>query len=166
MIPLSTSVIAGLLVCLPFSLFVYVTFSRWPRLWLHSLPPDIVALARPKTATEEQRTRLLMIPILVILPGLSFVSALVAARWWDLGLSFVGAAIHIYVVWLVVHVWDFVVIDCGYALLMDPDRPPIPGTAGAKGYQDYAFHFRALVRAAAMSVIPVPPLAWLASVIA
>ena len=95
MIPLGTTVIAGLLVCIPFSLFVYVTFSRWPRLWLHSLPLDIAALAGPKTVDEERQTRLLLMPILLILPGLSFVSAIVAARWWTVDLSFVGAAIHI-----------------------------------------------------------------------
>lgn len=78
MLSLTTTLTHGLLICIPFSLFVYVTFSRWPRLWLHSLPADIQRLAGPKTAAEKRQPRLLLIPFLLILPGLSSASALVS----------------------------------------------------------------------------------------
>lgn len=164
MIPLTTTLAHGLLICLPFSLFALVTFARWPRLWLHSLPPDIAALAGPKTPAEQRQTRFLLIPLLLILPGLSTVSTFVAARA-DIDLSFLGAALHLYGVWVVVHLWDFLVIDCGYALLVDPSRPPIAGTAGAAGYRDYRFHFHAFLKAVLMSAIFVVPAAWVISLL-
>ncbi|MEX2582127.1 MAG: hypothetical protein WD766_02565 [Gemmatimonadota bacterium] len=161
MIPFTTTLAHGLLICIPFSLFVYGTFTRWPRLWLHSLPVDIQEMAGPKTALEQRRTRLLLIPCLLILPGLSVASALVAASRPNVDLSFMGATPHIYSIWIIVHLWDLIVIDFGYALLMDPARPPIPGTAGAEGYRDLSFHLRSFFRAVAMSAIFVLPSAWL-----
>ncbi len=165
MLPISTTLVHGLLICIPFSLFVLVTFARWPRLWLHSLPADIQEMAGPKTAVEERRTKLLLIPYLLILPGLSIASALLAARVANINLSVLGAALHIYGIWIVVHLWDLLIIDCGYALLMDPQRPPIPGTAGAKGYRDYAFHVRAFLRAVPMSALFVLPSALLVALL-
>lgn len=166
MIPARMTILHGLLICLPFTLFVIITFSKWPRLWLHSLPPDIAAMAGPKTPEEVKQTRLLVIPVLLILPGLSFASALYAATRLGIDLSFLGAVRHIYGIWVIVHLWDLVVIDWGYALIMDPQRPPIAGTAGARGYRDYAFHFRAFVRAVIMSALGVLPLSLIASVVA
>jgi hypothetical protein len=165
-LPLSTTLVHGLLICLPFSAFVLVSFWRWPRLWLHSLPPDIARLAGPKTPEEETQTRYLLVAFLLILPGPSLLSAVLAAEAASVDLSFVGALAHIYGIWVIVHVWDFVVIDCGYAALMDPRRPPIPGTEGAKGYKDYAFHFRMLLRAVVMSALFVVPGAAFVSLVA
>ena len=48
---------------------------------------------------------------------------------------------------MVVNAWDLVGIDWPYAYCMDPDRPPIPGTAGAHGYKDHTFHARAFLKA-------------------
>jgi hypothetical protein len=53
MISLTTTLLHGLLICIPFSIFVVITFVGWPRLWLHSLPSDIIKRAAPKTDREE-----------------------------------------------------------------------------------------------------------------
>src|SRR5690606_6274766 len=140
MLSLTTTLVHGLLICIPFSLFVSVTFSQWPRLWLHSLPPDIQRLAGPNTAAEQRKTRFLLFPFLLIRPGRSIASAFLAAHAARVDLSFIGVTIHIYGIWIVVHLWDLLIIDFGYALLMDPKSPPIAGTAGAKGYKDFRFH--------------------------
>ena len=166
MLPLTSTLAHGLLICIPFTIFVIVTFSRWPRLWLHSLPPDIIEMAGPKTSTEEKRTKLLLIPYLLILPGLSVVSTFVVAYTENVDLTLLGATLHIYGIWIVVHFWDFLIIDCGYALFMDPNDPPIPGTEGAKGYRDLGFHFRSFLRAVPMSALMVVPLAGIASLVA
>lgn len=157
MLDVSTTLLHGLVICIPFSIFAIGSFWRWPRLWLHSLPPDIVQRAGPKTETETRQTRLLRIPLLLILPGLSLASAWYLAGATQTDLSFWGALRHIYGIWLVVHIWDFVVIDGGHIWLIDPQRPPIPGTEGAPGYRDYSFYFRALVRAVMLSSLFVVP---------
>lgn len=78
MIPLSTTLFYGMLICIPFTIFVLVSFWGWPRLWLHSLPGDIARMAAPKTAAEERATKVLLVPYLLILPGLSVASAVYA----------------------------------------------------------------------------------------
>ncbi len=166
MLSLTTTLAHGFLICIPFSLFVFVTFSRWPRLWLHSLPPDIQRLAGPKTASEERKTRFLLIPYLLILPGLSIASTFFGAHAARVDLSFFGAVIHLYGIWILVHLWDLLIIDFGYALLMNPKRPPITGTAGAKGYRDFDFHLRAFARAVPMSALFVLPSALIISLLA
>lgn len=154
------SLVAGLLVCIPFTIFVVITFSTVPRVWLHSLPPDIARMAGPKTPHEQRLTRWVMLPIvLAILPGLSVASAFWLARRDGIDLTFAGAVVHLSIVWAVVHLWDFVVIDCVYAALVDPARPPIAGTEGAAGWTDYDFHFRSLIKALLMSALFVVPAA-------
>jgi hypothetical protein len=157
MIPVSTTLWHGLLMCVPFTLFAVGTFWTWPRLWLHSLPPDIAALAGPKTPVEETRTRYLLVAYVSTFPGLSVASTLIAARQAGVDLTFAGALVHLYGIWVVVHVWDFAAIDCTHALLIDPARPPIAGTEGARGYGDYRFHFRSMIKAILMSAFFVVP---------
>jgi hypothetical protein len=44
-----------------------------------------------------------------------------------------------------------------YAYFVDPSRPPIPGTNGARGYKDYRFHARAFVKASVFSLAIIAP---------
>ena len=64
-----------------------------------------------------------------------------------------------YGIWVIVHLWDLVVIDLGHMLLIDPASPPIPNTEGARGYKDFAFHVRAFLKACIMSLLFVGPAA-------
>ncbi len=163
MIPLPTTLFYGLLICIPFTIFVLVSFWGWPRLWLHSLPEDIAKMAAPKTAAEERATKLLLVPYLLILPGLSVASAIYVARSTNIDLSFVGALVHLYLIWIMVHVYDFAVIDLFHALLINPAKPPIKGTEGAKGWKDMRFHFHSLLKAIPNSAIFVVPAALIVS---
>ena len=165
MIPISTTILHGLLICIPFTIFALVSFWCWPRLWLHSLPPDIVAMAGQKTAAELRQTNYLLIPVIIILPGLSAASTLYAAMTTKTDLSLIGTVVHLYSIWIIVHLWDFVVIDCGHALFINAQRPPIAGTEGAKGYRDYGFHFRAFLRATFKSILFVIPTALILSLV-
>lgn len=167
MIPIVDSVVAGLMLCVPFTVFVVATFRLIPRAWLHSLPPDIARMAGGKTEREERITRYLLLPILLlILPGLSALSAVWLAGRNGVDLTPGGAVLHIYIVWVIVHAWDLLAIDFVYAASIDPERPPIPGTEGARGWKDYGFHIRAFLKAVPMSALLVIPLgvlvAWVA----
>jgi len=134
-----------------------------PRLWLHSLPPDIQAMAPPKTAVERRMTAVMGTLVL-----LCFFGAPIALTWRLSsevagGLSFGEAFAHLYGVWMIVNVWDLVLIDWPYAYFMNPGRPPIPGTAGAAGYKDYGFHSRAFLKASVFSLAIIVPAALLIS---
>lgn len=163
MIPLSTTLLHALLLCIPFTIFVLVSFWGWPRLWLHSLPEDIAKMAGPKTAAEQRATKFLLVPYLLILPGLSVASAVFSAQSANIDLSFVGALVHLYLIMIVVHVYDFAVIDFVHTLLINPANPPIKGTEGASGWKDMRFHFHSLLKAIPNSAIFVVPAALLVS---
>jgi hypothetical protein len=160
MIPFATTLLHGFLICLPFTIFALVSFQLNPRLWLHSLPPDIQRMSPPKTVREIKLTRFVLLPLfLLILPGLSILSTIYVASRMHIDLSFQGALLHLYIIWILVHLWDFLIIDCGFALFMNPQRPSIAGTEGAKGWNDYSFHFRSLLKAIVFSALFVVPAA-------
>ena len=164
MAPLTKSLLHGLLICIPFTVFAIISFTRMPRLWLHSLPKDIAGRAEPKTRREALITRWVLLPIyLLILPGLSVLSCIYLIFDQTIT-SFTGILIHIYFIWAVVHVWDFAVIDLGAMLLIDPTHPPIAATENAKGWRDTRFHIRSMFLAIPMSalfVVPASFILWL-----
>ena len=159
MIDYSTTILHGFAICIPFSILAITTFWLQPRLWLHSLPPDIQRMAGPKTTQETKRTRWLMVAVLLLLPGLSIASLLYASQAAATQLTVIGAFVHLYTVWVIVHIWDLLVIDGAHVLLINPESPPIPGTQGAAGYRDFAFHCRAFEKACVMSLLFVVPVA-------
>lgn len=166
MIHFSITIFHALLICLPFTIFAAGSFWWRPRLWLHSLPPDIIQKASPKTAKEKKQTRYFLLPLfLLILPGLSIASVLYLDATTQMELSFIGATIHLYGIWSFVHLWDFIVIDCAAIQLIDPLHPPIKGTEGAAGWKNYAFHFRSFLKAILMSALFVIPCAFILSLI-
>jgi hypothetical protein len=158
MVPFLKTVAHGLLVCIPFSIFIAVTFGTWPRLWLHSLPADIIQMAPPKTNDEKKITKFVLLPIyLLILPGLSVGSVIYLFYEGGVLFSFAAILAHLYGIWLIVHFWDLLMIDGIAMLLINPDHPPIRGTEGAKGWRNYTFHIKSFCKAVVMSAIFVVP---------
>jgi hypothetical protein len=95
----------------------------------------------------------------------TFFGVPIALAWWlhtsvPGGLTFVQALIHLYGVWMIVNAWDLLLIDWPYAYFVDPARPPIAGTAGARGYKDYAFYARAFVKASVFGLAIIVPAAF------
>ena len=158
--------IDGLIACVPFSVVVWASFLWRPRIWLHSLPADIQQMAAPKTAMETRLTARLGPVVLFTFFGVP------ALLTWRLhagtpgGLPFWQVATHLYGVWMIVNAWDLVGIDWPYAYVVDTSHPPIPGTEGARGYKDYAFHARAFLKASVFGLAIIVPTAvlitWLA----
>ena len=158
------SIVEGLLICVPFTLFVLISFLCNPRLWLHSLPKDIREMAGPKTKKEVKITRFVLLPIYVlILPGLSIASVVLLNSVAKIAveISFLGILIHLYTIWITVHLWDLVVIDGIGLLIIKPAHPPIKGTEGARGWNDPMFHIKSFGTAVIMSAIFVVPAAGL-----
>lgn len=155
-----TSILHGIIICIPFSIFVLISFLWHPRLWLHSLPKDIAGMVAPKTNRERMLTRYLLLPIyLLILPGLSVASVVYLSILYQTDYSYLEIFIHIYIIWITVHLWDLLIIDGLFLLLINPCNPPIRGSEGAKGWKDFGFHFREFLRATFMSALFVVPAA-------
>jgi len=165
-IDIFTTLSHGLLICLPFSVFVLVTFLWRPRLWLHSLPADIQQMAGPKTEAEKKTTQNLLLPIfLFILPGLSIASVFYLNWTTSIDFALMNILFHLYGIWLIVHLWDLLIIDLGFVIWIDPSHPPIQGTEEAKGWKNLGFHFRSFLKATIMSVIFVLPISLLLSIL-
>jgi hypothetical protein len=157
MVDISITLLHGLLICIPFTIFVAISFVTKPRLWLHSLPADIQQRAPQKTARENIVTRLVLLPIfIIILPGLSTLSA-ISAGMTSPTPTLSGLIGHLYLVWIIVHFWDLIVIDGIAMLLINPAKPPIAGTEYAPGWTDIAFHIRSFGKAVLTSAIFVLP---------
>jgi hypothetical protein len=127
---------------------------RWkPRIWLHDFPADIQALAAPKTEEEKRLTRMFGVPLVIVMFLLPVLLA------WDLkavlgaNYSFLAAWLYAYGLWFGVNLWDLLVLDwLGFALI-DPQRPPFPGTEGAAGWRNYAFHFYGFLKGSVMGLV-------------
>lgn len=136
-----------------FTVFVVGTVLWKPRIWLHDFPADIQAMADPKTPAEERLTRVLGVPFILLFFGLPLLLG------WDLKailgpeFTFLNAWLYGYALFFGVNLWDLIVLDWFGFLLVDPQNPPIPGTEGAQGYRDYAFHFYAFLRGCLIGIV-------------
>ncbi len=147
----------GVIAIIPFSIVIWATFLTMPRLWLHSLPADIQALAPPKTTGEKRLTGVMAIFVLSAFFGVPIALAWRLQNENNGNLLFVEVLVHLYSVWMIINLCDLILIDWLYTLLVNPDNPPIPGTAGAAGYKDYRFHFNAFLKASVFSLIIIVP---------
>jgi hypothetical protein len=153
MLPLQPFLIDLLILIVVFSAFVVGTLLWKPRIWLHDFPADIQAQAAPKTAAEKRLTTLIGVPFILLFFGLPLLLA------WDLkaimgaDFSFWAAWLYAYALFIGVNLWDLIVLDWGGFALIDPQRPPFPGTEGAAGWRDYAFHFYGFLKGSVIGLV-------------
>ena len=162
MFDINRVLIDGLTVSIPFALVVWISWFTKPRLWLHSLPDDIQAMAPPKTPREKQLTIFMGVFIMA-----TFFGGPILLTWrWNLeqnGLPFRIILVHLYSVWLIVNVWDLLLIDWLFTTFVNPQKPPIAGTEGAAGWKNYRFHLYAGLKASIFSLFLIVPAAALIS---
>lgn len=149
MINLSLLLTDGIVLTLIFSAAVVGTILWKPRIWLQDFPADLQALMPPKTEGEKRLTVLFAVPFFAILFGGLGWSAVRYGT--DHGVLWM--LIHVYLVWQIVNLFDLIVIDWGGMMLIDPQHPPFPGTEGAHGYRDFAFHFLGYLKGSVMGIV-------------
>jgi hypothetical protein len=163
MFPLSNLLTDGLVMSLIFTLVIGGIVWRYPRLMLHDFPADIQALAAPKTATEKRLSGLLFVPVLALFIGLPLLMVLGLKAQNGGTLSFGTAFLYAYGLFFIVNLWDLVVMDWLGMRLVDPQKPPFPGTEGAAGWRDDAFHFRGFLKGCVIGLVMMLPVAALAA---
>lgn len=163
MLPLDQLLRDGLLTSIVFTIMVGVIIWRFPRVFLHDLPADIQALVPPKTAREKRLTTILGVPLIATFMGLPL-ALLLAFKGNNGGeLSFGIAFAYAYGIFLIVNLWDLIVIDwIAMTVLLNPQKPPLPGTEGAAGWRDYGFHFRGFLKGTVIGLVMMLPVAALA----
>ncbi len=149
MINSSLLLIDGTILTIIFSVFVISGFLWNPRIWIHSFPADIQALAPPKTDQEKRWTVMFALPFFIFIFG----GLTVTAIRYGSDNGFWGLLLHTYLIWQIVSLFDLVLLDWGSMLLIDPQNPPCPGTEGAKGYRDFAHHFFGFLKGSVMGAV-------------
>jgi len=148
MIDVRLLLLDGSILTAVFAAFVVGSMLWKPRMWLHDFPADIQARVPPKTEEERRLTKRFAVPFFVVLlagfaiPGLRYGAA---NGFW-------GLALHLYLIRQMITPCALVVLDWGGMHLIDPRRPPLAGTEGAKGYRDYGFHFVGFLKGSVMGV--------------
>ena len=136
MIAFTLILIDGALVGLVVGAVVLTSFRLKPRIWLNDLPSDIRERAAPMTEQEKRWLKLVGVLVMVTLVGGIALSVMRVSG----GNDYLGMLVHAYLVFQVFNLFDFLVLDCGLMLVINPEIPPIEGTENAVGDRDFRFH--------------------------
>lgn len=126
----------GLLLSFGTGLVVVCSFYLTPRVWLSDLPQDIQDMAQPM-GDDEKRLQLI-IGLLVV--GLLLSGIVISTLRFGPDQGFLASLLHAYLVFQLFNWFDFLILDCGLMLAINPSSPPIEGTEHAEGYRDFRFH--------------------------
>jgi hypothetical protein len=113
-----------------------------PEIMLKDYPPDIQAKYGPMSERSKRQRVSVAIFIIAVLFGI------VTLSFQDVGanqggdISFFVAFIHLFVMFSVFNLLDWLVLDWLIVVTIRPSFITLPGTEGLAGYADYGFHFR------------------------
>lgn len=153
MIDLTRMIMHGAVLSLVTSAFIALTLYFVPRIWLQDYPQDIQDKVPPKTAPEKRLSLLLGIPFLILLFAVPFISTLMLKQQRPGGLSFFQAFVNAFGTVFIFNLVDWLVLDWLMFCTITPPFVVIPGTEGAEGYKDYAFHFRGFLIGTVFSAV-------------
>lgn len=143
----------GLTLSIFASIVIGVTLWINPRIWLQDYPKDIQALVPPKTPREKQLANLIGIPFLMLMVGFPFISTWALKQANHLNVSFPMLFLNAFGVIWIFNLWDLLILDWLIVCTFTPKFAIIPGTEGAAGYKDYAFHFRGFLIGTVLSTV-------------
>jgi hypothetical protein len=143
----------GAILSLVASAYIALTLQINPRIWLHDYPPVIQDLVPHKSARERALSIVLGVPFLVLLLAVPFSSTLTLKLQSQGSVSFLQLMTNSFGVLFIFNSVDWLILDWLVFCTLTPGFVVIPGTEGAAGYRDYAFHFRAFLIGTAFSAI-------------
>jgi hypothetical protein len=156
---LQTGLLYGGILSALLTVLVLASLALNAEIWLHDYPADVQAAYGP---ISERGRRQRTVFVVVFFAGLI---ALVAGSLAHLaqragGLTFAAAALHLWLVFMVFNLVDWLLIDWLVLGLMKPSFIYLPGTDhGLAGYHDYAFAFQGFVKGTLGITVAAPVLA-------
>jgi len=111
-----------------------------PEIMLNDYPPDIKAKYGPMSERSKRQRLPVALVLIVVLVGIVVWSFQGLSPAGELG--FVTAFIHLFVMFFVFNLLDWLVLDWLIVVAIRPSFIILPGTEGLAGYADYGFHFR------------------------
>ncbi len=154
----------GLILSVPASIVLIALLRANPRWMLQDYPPQIQALAPPRTAQEKRRGLILGLPFLILLIAVPLWSTLSLQQRAGGQAAFADLCLNAFVVLLVFNLVDLLVLDWGMFCTLTPRFLVIPGTGDAPGYKDYMFHLRGAMIGTVFSALGAMSLAGLVAV--
>lgn len=125
-----------------------------PEIWVHDYPPDIQEKFGPKSDKARRQTKLVAIPFFFLLIALTVRSNLKLKRENGGVLPFKMAFLNTYGQFLYFWLFDLVIMDWLVFVTLKPSIIVLPGTEGAAGYDDYAFHLKTALPALPATILP------------
>lgn len=113
-----------------------------PELMLKDYPPDIQAKYGPMSDQSKRQRTPVAILVIVVLFGIVTLSFQGFGTDPQGDLSFFTAFIHLFVMFSLFNILDWLVLDWLIVVTIRPGFIILPGTEGLAGYEDYGFHFR------------------------
>jgi hypothetical protein len=113
-----------------------------PEIMLKDYPPDIQAKYGPMSERTKRQRLPIGLAFTAVLVGLVVLSFQRIHALADGDLSFLIAFVHLFVMFSIFNLLDWLILDWGIGVAICPRFIILPGTEGMAGYRDYAFHFR------------------------
>jgi len=132
----------GLIFSLVSSVLLIVSLRVNPRMWLHDYPQEIQDMVPPKSDREKRQSLVWGIPFLILVFLGPFVSTLFLEAQAEEGATFLALFANAFGVGLMFNLVDWLLLDWLMFCAITPRFLVIPGTEGAQGYKNYAYHFR------------------------
>jgi hypothetical protein len=124
-----------------------------PEIMLKDYPPDIQAKYGPMSERSKRQR---------LLAGIVFIAVILGLVTWSFhgfrtnpegDIPFAAAFIHLFVMFSVFNLLDWLVLDWIIAVTIRPSFMILPGTEGLAGYADYGFHFRGFLIGIVISLL-------------
>ena len=113
-----------------------------PEIMLNDYPPDIQAKYGPMSERSKRQRIPVAIIVIVVLLGIVTLSFRGVGTNPQGDLPFFTAFIHLFVMFTVFNLLDWLVLDWLIVVAIRPSFIILLGTEGFAGYEDYGFHFR------------------------
>ena len=124
-----------------------------PEIMLKDYPPDIQARHGPMSERSKRQRIPVVIVFFAIMLGIIAWSFHGVAATGAKDISFVAAFVHLFVMFSVFNLLDWLVLDWLIVVRIRPGFMILPGTEGLAGYDDYGFHFRGFLIGIVISLV-------------
>lgn len=134
-----------------------IIFSVWwnPEIWLRSYPEPVRArFGREMSATARRQKKIIGVA------GLGILIAVTASCLWHLGrrmgaaAGFFDAFLAAYAMFMVINLFDLLVVDWLMGVRLDPRWARLPGTEDMPSHQTYWMHFRGFLIGTGLVAVP------------
>ena len=132
----------GLLLSVVFSAIIVGTALIDPWIMLENYPPAIREAVTPPDDLPMVLPIVIGVGMIVVLVWLMVRSIVALERERGGHLAFGGAALHAWLLFQVVNLWDVVILDWLLFVTIQPTAFILPGTGGHPAYDDYLFHLK------------------------